>query len=116
MAEDCFAVEAALTGKAAEAPDKWDPAGHDGPLEIRWLDPTAGPESSGPIDWRKRRLGRLAGKRRIAPELTRPLPLAGEGASSVIAEGEHANAFGFAEGWAKRWRGHSAVMPFELRT
>ena len=38
LAEDCFAAEAALDGKPA-APE--DP--YDGPLEVRWLDPTPAP-------------------------------------------------------------------------
>jgi len=62
LAEQCAAAEAALAGKPAEAPN--EPC--TGPIEVRWLDdddePSYGedPSPSGPVDWRKRRLGRHA--------------------------------------------------------
>jgi len=63
LAQDCAAAEAALNGKPGEAPDEPDDGG---PFRLPWLSgaeaPLDGenPESSGPIDWRERRLGRLA--------------------------------------------------------
>jgi len=61
LAEQCAAAEAALGGKPGEAPDEPD---YTGPIEVRWLsddDEPPGresPASSGPVDWKKRRLGR----------------------------------------------------------
>ncbi len=61
LAEDCAAAEAALCGKPGEAPEEPD---YTGPITVRWLDDDEeppgreSPASSGPIDWKKRRLGR----------------------------------------------------------
>jgi hypothetical protein len=65
LAQDCAAVQAALAGKpggAAEDPDD------EGLMEIPWLKDlydgkppdSGGPAPDGAVDWRKRRLGRLA--------------------------------------------------------
>jgi hypothetical protein len=61
LAETCHEAEAALAGKPGGAADE-----PDGPIEVRWLnelddDEPPGRESSppdGPVDWKKRRLGR----------------------------------------------------------
>jgi hypothetical protein len=61
LAEHCAVAEAALAGKPGAAPEEPD---YTGPIEVRWLDDDEdrpGPESpspDGPVDWRKRRLGR----------------------------------------------------------
>jgi hypothetical protein len=59
LAEDCYAAEAALAGKAAEPPPD---ESYGGPVDVRWLsdddDAPPGRDSPGPVDWKKRRLGR----------------------------------------------------------
>jgi hypothetical protein len=61
LAEDCAAAEATLAGRRAEAADEPD---FTGPVDIRWLDDDdeppghPSPAPDGPVDWRKRRLGR----------------------------------------------------------
>jgi hypothetical protein len=58
LAEECFAAEAALGGKAGETEEE----PYRGPVEVRWLDdddPGPGaPSSSGEMSWKERRLGR----------------------------------------------------------
>jgi hypothetical protein len=61
LAEHCAAAEAALAGRPGEAAEE----PYRGPIEVRWLDddePPGRPSPSpdGPIDWKKRRLGRHA--------------------------------------------------------
>jgi hypothetical protein len=55
LAEDCAAAEAALAGKPGEAAEE-EP--YRGPVEVRWLGEDDDDPSDGPIDWKKRRLGR----------------------------------------------------------
>ena len=61
LAQDCWAAEAALSGQPGEGADKPD---WTGPVDVRWLsdyDEPSDPDGSsagGPIDWKKRRLGR----------------------------------------------------------
>jgi hypothetical protein len=60
LAQACFGAEAALDGEAGPADDEPD----DGPFEVRWRNEDQrrndNPSPDGPVDWRKRRLGRFA--------------------------------------------------------
>jgi len=61
LAEDCAAAERVLAGLGDQAPEEPDDAGS---FDVRWLfgdkaPPDDEPPSpGGPVDWRKRRLGR----------------------------------------------------------
>jgi len=60
LAEHCAAAEAALAGRPGEAAEE----PYRGPTDVRWLDDDdeppgrPSPAPNGPVDWKKRRLGR----------------------------------------------------------